>query len=219
MEFQRDQNKRVGLHTMSANTGISYGSMHRIVRQDLHLKKKCGKSIPHVLTSAQRTCRMTLAQNFLQNAADPKWMKCVITADKSWFYLENPNSRLGAMQWLAKGEQCPQIPKRSRMCRKALLIAFFDCRGLVFQHWILNGTVNTQTYVYVLRHLRLAIRNRRRHIWAKSRDQPCLLHDDNASPHTSYGTTQYQLLNNIVCVPHLPYSLNLAPCNFFFFLY
>ncbi len=219
VQFEIDQNKRVGLHNLSSRTGISYGSVERIVRCDLLLKKKCGKSIPHVLTPAQCNRRVLLAQNFLQNTADPRWLKRVITADESWFYLENPRSRLAEMQWMEKGEQRPQIPKRSRTCRKAMLIAFFDCHGLVFRHWILNGTVNTQVYVYVLRQLRLAIRNRRRNLWRNRTQQPYLLHDDNASCHTSTGTVNYQAANGIVRVPHPPYSPDLALCDFFLFSY
>ncbi len=217
VQFEIDQNKRVGLHNLKQKTGISYRSVQRIVKLDLKLKKKCGKSIPHVLTPVQRVCHVTLAQNFLHNAADPKWLRRVITADESWFHLENPYSRLGEMQWLEKGEQRPQIPKRSRTCRKAMIIVFFDSHGLVYWHWVLNGTVNTQTYIYVLRHLRLAIRNRRRHLWSHRTVQPYLLHDDNASCHTSDGTARFQQLNGIVRVPHPPYSPDLAPCEFFLF--
>jgi histone-lysine N-methyltransferase SETMAR len=52
-------------------------------------------------------------------------------------------------------------------------------------------------------------RNWRNHNW--------LLHHDNAPAHTSLKTTEVLTNNNMVIVPHPPYSSDLAPCDFALF--
>jgi hypothetical protein len=43
-----------------------------------------------------------------------------------------------------------------------------------------------------------------------------LLHHDNGAAHTSLITTEF-VTNNMVIVPHPPYLLDLAPCDFILF--
>jgi transposase len=43
------------------------------------------------------------------------------------------------------------------------------------------------------------------------------LHHDNAFAHMSLKTTEFVTNNNMVIVPHPPYSPDLAPCDFFLF--
>jgi hypothetical protein len=44
-----------------------------------------------------------------------------------------------------------------------------------------------------------------------------LLHHDNAPAHTSLKTTEF-VTNNMIIIPHPPYLLGLAPCDFSLFL-
>jgi histone-lysine N-methyltransferase SETMAR len=44
-----------------------------------------------------------------------------------------------------------------------------------------------------------------------------LLHHNNAPTHTSLKTTEFLINNNMVIVPHPPYSPDLAPCDFALF--
>jgi transposase len=44
-----------------------------------------------------------------------------------------------------------------------------------------------------------------------------LLHHDNAPAHTSLKTTEFVTNNNVVIVPHPPYSPDLASCDFALF--
>jgi transposase len=44
-----------------------------------------------------------------------------------------------------------------------------------------------------------------------------LLHHDNAPTHISLKTTEFVTNNNMVIVPHPPYSPDLAPCDFVLF--
>jgi histone-lysine N-methyltransferase SETMAR len=44
-----------------------------------------------------------------------------------------------------------------------------------------------------------------------------LLHHDNAPAHTFLKTTEFVTNNNVVIIPHPPYSQDLAPCGFALF--
>jgi transposase len=44
-----------------------------------------------------------------------------------------------------------------------------------------------------------------------------LLHHDNVAAHTSLKTADFVTNNNMVIVPHPPYSPDLAPCDFTLF--
>jgi hypothetical protein len=55
---------------------------------------------------------------------------------------------------------------------------------------------------------------KRTELW---RNPNWLLHHDNAPAHMSLKTTEFVTNNNMVIIPHPPYSPNLAPCDFALF--
>jgi hypothetical protein len=65
-----------------------------------------------------------------------------------------------------------------------------------------------------LRHLRENVQWKRLELWC---NHNWLLHHDNVPAHTSLKTTEFVTDNNVVIVPHPPYLLNLAPCDFALF--
>jgi transposase len=59
--------------------------------------------------------------------------------------------------------------------------------------------------------LRENVQRKRLELW---RNYNWLLHRDNAPAHASLKTTEFVTNNNIVIVPHPPYTPDLAPCDF-----
>jgi hypothetical protein len=58
------------------------------------------------------------------------------------------------------------------------------------------------------------VRRKRPELW---RNHNWLLHHDNTPAHTSLKTTEFLTNSDMVIVPHPPYSLDLAPCDFTLF--
>jgi hypothetical protein len=88
---------------------------------------------------------------------------------------------------------------------------FFRRKRIVHCEFVpLNTTVNSDFYCDVLRSSRENVRRNRTELW---RNQNWLLHHDNAHVHTSLKTTEF-VTNNMVIVPHPPYSSDLTPCDF-----
>jgi hypothetical protein len=77
-----------------------------------------------------------------------------------------------------------------------------------------NTTVSTDFYCDVMRCLRENVLQKRLELW---HNYNWLLHHDSAPAHTSLNTTEFVTNNNMVIIPHPPYSLHLVSCDFTFF--
>ena len=92
---------------------------------------------------------------------------------------------------------------------------FFDCHGIVHHEFAPEGqTVNAAFYVEVLKRLRDRVRRVRSELWEGRR---WILHHDNAPVHSALIVCEFLVHNSITVLEHPPYSLDLAPCDFFLF--
>jgi len=73
--------------------------------------------------------------------------------------------------------------------------------------------VNSEYYKGLLEHLRNDVRRKEPEKWAHG----FILHHDNALCHTLLLVWQFLSNKNITVCPHPPYSLDLAPCDFWLF--
>ncbi|UYV69350.1 K02A2.6-like [Cordylochernes scorpioides] len=91
---------------------------------------------------------------------------------------------------------------------KTMIIVFFDIRGIVHCEFVSQGqTVNSVFHLEVLRRLKRRISRVRTDI-----KDTVKLHHDNATSHTAFLAW-----SNNPLIPDPPYSLDLAPCDFFLF--
>ena len=91
---------------------------------------------------------------------------------------------------------------------------FFDLDGIVWVEFVpRNTTVNYEYYKGLLEHLRNDVHKKQPEKWANS----FILDHDNALCHTSLLVWQFLSNKNITVCPHPPYSLDLAPCDFWLF--
>jgi hypothetical protein len=75
-------------------------------------------------------------------------------------------------------------------------------------------TVNAEFYCNVLRRLREEIQRKRPELWCVGN---WMLHDDKAPSHRALVKREFLAHNSIITLPHPPYSVDLAPCDFFLF--
>ena len=92
---------------------------------------------------------------------------------------------------------------------------FFLIRGILHKEFVPSGQiVNGKFYCKILRRLRENVRCK----WPEmSKNGEWLLHHDNAPAHTSHVVREFLTNNNMTTVPHLAYSPDLAPCDFYVF--
>jgi histone-lysine N-methyltransferase SETMAR len=98
---------------------------------------------------------------------------------------------------------------------KFMLTLFWEERGVILEHYMPRGnTVTSATYADLLKnHLRPAMKSKRRGLLCTG----VLLQPDNARPHTGRSTVATIQDLSFECLPHPPYSPDLAPSNFHVF--
>ncbi len=211
------KDRRVGIAQLSRTLSISYGSTFRILHHDLGLKKRASKLIPHELTPAQRCARVKFCVDFLDSYPNGQNLSYLMMTDEAWFYLIEPRTRLGNLQWLRKGEDRAQVPRQPRNCKKVLLIPFFDRNGLVHWEYFIDQTVTKELFKPLLQRVRESLEIRC--LWLLSRRvaPEYKLHMDNAPAHRSYLVRDALADMNWPRMKHPAYSPDLSPADFFLF--
>lgn len=82
------------------------------------------------------------------------WWKNIITADESWIYYYDPETKQQSSEWVGKGEPPPKKFHGEKSTAKAMMITFFDYRGMVYTHTVSKGeTVSATYYISVFKQL------------------------------------------------------------------
>ena len=125
--------------------------------------------------------------------SDPTFVERIITGDETCVHEFDMQTGQQSSEWRTKDESNPKKPRQSRSKVKVMLIVFFDIRGFVHHEFVPEGqTVNKEYYSWIL-------------------------HDDNAPSHRATLVTEFKTINATNTIDQLPYSPDLAPCDFFLF--
>ncbi|KAM0734110.1 Mariner Mos1 transposase [Formica fusca] len=150
-----------------------------------------------------------------QKHSNPNFTKSIITGDETWCFQYDPETKRQSATWKSPEEPKVQKTRQTPSKIKAMLIAFYNSKGLVLHEFLPSGqTVTGAFYLEVLR--RLVARIRRVRPEYKDPESWCLLHD-NAPSHNVIIVRQFLAKNQICVLDHPPYSPDLAPCDFFLF--
>lgn len=142
------------------------------------------------------------------------FLDSIVTMDETWLHYSTPEMKSQSRQWIEKGGNPPRKAKVVGSAKKIMFLAFFDSKGMVYQHYVSSGTtINSAYYCEVLAKFLHHLREKRPE---KIRDG-WLLHQDNARPHTSKETSEFMAKKHINLFEHAPYSPDLAPCDFHLF--
>lgn len=150
---------------------------------------------------------------FLCDQEDPEdFMSRIVTGDETWVSTFEMEGKQATSLWSPKGAARPKkaLPLRSQS--KTMLTLFFDAKGMILCEFLgPRERVTAEHYIQTLANLKEALHRKRPDLW---KDQKFWLHHDNASPHTAEPTVQKLHEWKINVLPHLPYSPDLAPCDF-----
>jgi histone-lysine N-methyltransferase SETMAR len=96
-----------------------------------------------------------------------------------------------------------------------ILISFFDAIGIVHSEFVPDSqTVNKAFYLQVLKRLHDAVSRKGPELWQSGSQR---LHRNNAPAHKDLSVKQLFTENSMTQLIHLPYSSDLAPCDFILF--
>jgi histone-lysine N-methyltransferase SETMAR len=135
----------------------------------------------------------------------------IITGDEGWIYGYDPETKQQSSRRKSKiGVAGPEFNKEHAHC----FSFFWYVKGTVHHEFVpCNTMVNSDFYCDVLRRLREQVRRERPELWRNHN----WLHHEKAPTHTPLKTTEFVTNNNMVIIPHPPYSPDLAPCDFALF--
>jgi len=209
--------RRLKVRELADIVGISKSAVHRILTENLNMRKLCARWVPHLLTMEQKQRRVDVSIEclamFRRNKAE--FLRRFITMDETWVHYFIPETKQQSKQWIARGELAPKKAKTIPSAGKVMASVFWDARGIIFIDYLPKGkTINGVYYANLLQRLTNEIKKKRPHLAKKK----VLFHHDNAPVHTcviavaKIHELKFQLL------PHAPYSPDLAPSDYFLFL-
>ena len=212
-----DEDPTITVQFLSLELGVSVGSAHSILHNNLKLKKKCCRWIPHLLTDDQKKERVRICHLWLSmfEPNGPKRISDVVTGDECWISFFTNKDKQSNMVWLHEEEPRPQILKTGFRSRKRMFTIFFNSQGPVCVDIMPQDSTITAQY-YTTEVIPKVIAQRQ--AAAQTRSGPKILfHHDNAGPHKARLTTNYLDEIDVGVLPHPPYSPDLAPCDFWLF--
>ena len=209
-------NRRLTVRELAEECGISVGSCHHILKEELKMHRVAAKFVPRVMTSAQQAHCVQVCQDLLNHSEnDKEFLSKIITGDESWVYDYDVETKVQSLQWTSKTFPIPKKARQVRSKIKVLLTVFVYASGIVHHEYLPEGsTVNQTYYMEVLKRLRDAIRRKRPELW---RSGDWFFHHDNAPAYLALRTREFLAKHSITVLPHPLYSPDLAPSDFFLF--
>ena len=198
------------------HTGISRGSVHKIVRKDLKFRKVSARWVPKQLKPEQQAMRMMTSLDNLQRykTEGEAMLNRIVTGDETWVHHYQPETKQASRLWKHKESPTPTKFKVVPSASKVMATVFWDMRGVLLVEFQEHGrTVNASSYCSLLERLRTAIRTKRRGLLT----QGVILLHDNARPHTARLTQETVEHLGLEVLQHPPYSPDLAPSDYHLF--
>jgi histone-lysine N-methyltransferase SETMAR len=132
----------------------------------------------------------------------------IVTLDGPWFYLSTDYEFI----WLPRDEKLPERERHIIQSKKFILMIVWNPCGFHLINVLEKGRkFNAGYYIAEI----FEPLSQWRSIEAAGNERKLLVHADNARPHTAKLSTQYSNKNRMKSAPHLPYSSDLAPSDFY----
>ena len=195
---------------------MSLSTVHLILKKHLRVRNIFARRVPHLLTDEQNRQRVKVAKKLFQmfETYDKKQFANVVAGDENRVYYFEPVRKVSNKIWATKHSRRPIIVKRSLCARKVLYAIFFSGEGVAIKVLVKKGKNITGKYYKDIVMENPKKYQKRRLVTGFKHIR--LLHG-NGPAHASEMVTVFLKKEKATVLPHLPYSLDLAPCDFFMF--
>ena len=114
-------NRRPTVRELAEECGISVGSCHHILTEELKMHRVAAKFVPRLMTSDQQAHRVQVCQDLLDHTEnDKEFLSKIITGDESWVYGYDVETKVQFSQWTSKHPPDPKklakFDPKSRCC-------------------------------------------------------------------------------------------------------
>ena len=90
----------VTVREIAVEVGISTGSVHSILTEDLQMWRVLAKFVPKLLTEEQKELWKEICKDMLDCVNhDPEFMKTIITGGETWVNGYDPETKFQSSQW------------------------------------------------------------------------------------------------------------------------
>ena len=133
----------------------------------------------------------------------------LVTGDETWVHCHQRETKKASKEWRHTSSSKPKKFRTQPSAGKVMFTLFWDERGVILEHYMPRGnSVTSATYADLPKtYLRPAIKPKQRGRLSTG----VLLQHDNARPHTARSTVATIQDLSFECLPHPPYSPDLAP--------
>jgi hypothetical protein len=112
---------RLTVQEIADQVGISTGSAHSILIEDLHMCRVVVKFVPKLLSQEQQL-RLAVARDLLECASGAlEFLKTVIALDETWVYRYDPETKVQSSQWKHSSSPRPKKAQQVQSKVKVLL--------------------------------------------------------------------------------------------------
>ena len=209
------RNPQISVRRVADELGIPKISLHKIISDDLGMKKVCTRWVLKFLTSLQHINRVDWCEELDNcNQGPTRLFGGIVTEDETQIHHYDPLSQQEAKTWKKQGKRTPTRPQVKRSTRKLILTIFRDCEGVLLINFLSCGTAINGLYsASVLHRLYAFIREKR---CGKLRRGVLLLHDN--APVHKFNITQTAIqYTGFAELDHPAYSPDLALSHYHLF--
>ncbi|CAF3030180.1 unnamed protein product, partial [Rotaria sp. Silwood2] len=108
-----DDDPHITIEEMQEQTGLSHGTVQRIITDHLNLKKVTARYTPKDLTDFQRAERVQICKQNLAKFQEGTWRLCdIITGDESWFNPTQTGRKSSNAAWVGRGDPPLTVVRR-----------------------------------------------------------------------------------------------------------
>ena len=100
-----EDDRRWSLQELQTHTGIDQATVHKILREDLHMRKIAAKWVPYALTEQQKWCCYETCHIHLERYQNEgkNLLNNIITIDETWVRAHEPELKSQSPEWRHEG--------------------------------------------------------------------------------------------------------------------
>uniref|UniRef100_UPI0035902B54 histone-lysine N-methyltransferase SETMAR-like isoform X2 n=1 Tax=Myxine glutinosa TaxID=7769 RepID=UPI0035902B54 len=209
------EDRRVKVAEISAELGISQGSVFTIIHEHLGMFKVSARWVPRNIGTRHRQQRLLSCRELLKlfNSDPADFIARVVTGDETWLHHWDPETNLEPMQWKRKGSPPPKKFRAQSSGGKIMASFFWDAKGILLTDYMHHKTtITAEYYARLMQKLQQAIKDKRRGMLTKGvllyGDVPV---DEDRVAQTAICECGFEQLD------HPPCSPDLVPSDYYLF--
>lgn len=143
-----NEDRRLTLHDICVKTDMSYGTVRRIIKEELQMRRVSARWVPRLLSDDDKQRRVTESMRFLRrfDREGNRFLQRIVTADETWLYYYDPETKQQSSQWKCSDSPPPKKARCTRSMGKHMFIVFFDMNGPILMHAVPKGKTVTGNY-------------------------------------------------------------------------